>query len=168
MDARLLGLRGNAGYYWIPGAWVAPPQAGFLWTPGYWSFSNGLYAFNDGYWGPTVGFYGGVNYGFGYGGSGFDGGRWQGSRFSYNTAVSRVNTTVIHNTYNQNVSYGSNRTSFNGGPGGISARPSSAETATARQHGQGAGALSSAKSIGWWPHPGAGNRVARKLERRED
>jgi hypothetical protein len=131
---------GNAGYYWIPGAWVAPPQSGFLWTPGYWGFSNGLYAFNAGYWGPTVGFYGGVNYGFGYGGNGFDGGRWQGGHFSYNTAVSRVNTTVIHNTYSQNVSYGSNRTSFNGGPGGISARPSSAETATARAHGQGGSA----------------------------
>ncbi len=87
------------------------------------------------YWGPTVGFYGGVNYGFGYGGNGFDGGRWQGGHFAYNTAVSRVNTTVIHNTYNQNVSYGNNRTSFNGA-GGISARPSSEQTAMARQHNQ--------------------------------
>jgi hypothetical protein len=131
---------GNAGYYWIPGAWVAPPQSGFLWTPGYWGFSNGLYAFNAGYWGPTVGFYGGVNYGFGYGGSGFNGGRWDGGRFSYNTAVSRVNTTVIHNTYTQNVTNNNNHTSFNGGPGGISARPSAAETVTARAHGQGASA----------------------------
>ncbi len=130
---------GDAGYYWIPGAWVAPPQAGFLWTPGYWGFSNGLYAFNAGYWGPTVGFYGGVNYGFGYGGNGFDGGRWQGGHFAYNTAVSRVNTTIIHNTYNQaGVNRGNNRTSFNGGPGGVSARPNSAETAMARQHNQSA------------------------------
>lgn len=129
---------GDRGYYWIRGAWVAPPQVGFLWTPGYWGYSDGLYAFNAGYWGPTVGFYGGVNYGFGYGGIGFDGGRWQGQHFAYNTSVSRVNTSVIHNTYSQNVgSRGGNRTSFNGGPGGISARPSSAETATARQHGQG-------------------------------
>jgi hypothetical protein len=130
---------GDAGYYWIPGAWVAPPQAGFLWTPGYWGFAGGLYSFNAGYWGPTVGFYGGVNYGFGYGGNGFDGGRWQGGHFSYNTAVSRVNTSVIHNTYNQNVSYGNNRTSFNGA-GGISARPSSEQTAMARQHNQPAAA----------------------------
>src|SRR6202046_4332314 len=129
---------GNAGYYWIPGAWVAPPQPGFLWTPGYWGFAGGLYSFNPGYWGPTVGFYGGVNYGFGYGGSGFDGGRWQGGHFAYNTAVMRVNTSVIHNTYSQKVSYGSNRTSFNGGPGGISARPRAGETAMARQHGQSA------------------------------
>jgi hypothetical protein len=47
-----------------------------------------------------------------------------------------VNTSVIHNTYVQNVSYGSNHTSFNGGPGGISARPTSQETALARQHQQ--------------------------------
>src|ERR1700733_7578766 len=92
---------GDAGYYWVPGVWVAPPQTGFLWTPGYWGFSNGLYVFNTGYWGPTVGFYGGVNYGFGYGGHGFDGGRWESGHFSYNTAVVHVNTTVIHNTYVQ-------------------------------------------------------------------
>lgn len=128
---------GNAGYYWIPGAWVAPPQPGLLWTPGYWGFSGGHYSFNAGYWGPTVGFYGGVNYGFGYGGSGFEGGRWQGGHFAYNTAVSRVNTTIVHNTYNQTVvNRGNNRTSFNGGPGGINARPSPAETAMARQHNQ--------------------------------
>jgi len=131
---------GDAGYYWIPGAWLAPPQTGFLWTPGYWGYSNGLYVFNAGYWGPTVGFYGGVNYGFGYGGSGFDGGRWQGGHFAYNTAVSHVNTTMIHNTYNQAVpNRGNNRTSFNGGSG-IATRPTSGEMATARQHGQSAGA----------------------------
>src|ERR1700728_494537 len=137
---------GNEGYYWIRGAWVAPPQPGFLWTPGYWGFSDGLYAFNAGYWGPTVGFYGGVNYGFGYGGSGFEGGRWQGGHFAYNTAVSRVNTTVIHNTYNQTVvNRGNNRTSFNG-PGGIAARPSSAEAAMARQHNQTASAPAARQS----------------------
>ena len=31
-----------------------------------------------GYWGPHVGFYGGVNYGYGYVGVGFVGGRWEG------------------------------------------------------------------------------------------
>jgi hypothetical protein len=130
---------GNAGYYWVPGMWAAPPQSGFLWTPGYWGFAGGVYSFNAGYWGPTVGFYGGVNYGFGYGGHGFDGGRWQGGHFAYNTAVSRVNTTVIHNTYNQNVTINNNRTSFNGA-GGVSARPSSEESAMARQHNQPAAA----------------------------
>jgi WXXGXW repeat (2 copies) len=65
---------GAAGYYWIPGVWVHPPRVGVLWTPGYWGFAGGLYAWHPGYWGPHVGFYGGVNYGFGYGGIGFVGG----------------------------------------------------------------------------------------------
>jgi hypothetical protein len=34
------------------------------------------------------------------------------------------------------VNHGGNRTSFNGGPGGIPARPSHAEAAVAQQHGQ--------------------------------
>ena len=51
---------------------------GLLWTPGYWGWVNGNYAWNGGYWGPHVGFYGGVNYGFGFGGVGFGGGEWRG------------------------------------------------------------------------------------------
>ena len=43
-----------------------------------------------GYWGPHVGYYGGVNYGFGYMGIGFAGGVWAGGAFRYNTAVMRV------------------------------------------------------------------------------
>ena len=62
------------------------------------------------YWGSSVGFYGGVNYGFGYYGTGFVAGVWAGNNFRYNTAVANVNRTVIHNTYvdktvtNKNVS----------------------------------------------------------------
>lgn len=129
---------GEAGYYWVPGVWVRPPQVGLLWTPGYWGWGGGVYVFHAGYWGPHVGFYGGVNYGFGYGGSGFYGGRWEGGRFAYNTAVVNVNTTVIHNTYvdrtviNHNTVY--NRTSFNGGMGGIQARPSVQEASFAREN----------------------------------
>src|SRR5580704_13769957 len=67
---------GDDGYYWVPGTWVMPPSVGLLWTPGYWGWSGGSYVFNAGYWGPTVGFYGGINYGFGYGGVGYEGGRW--------------------------------------------------------------------------------------------
>jgi hypothetical protein len=124
---------GDAGYYWVPGVWVAPPRVGVLWTPGYWGWSGGLYAFHAGYWGPHIGFYGGVNYGFGYGGVGFVGGEWRGGRFAYNTAVVNVNTTVIHNTYvNKTVIVNNttvNRTSFNGGPGGINAQANASETA---------------------------------------
>ena len=68
---------GDAGYYWVPGVWVAPPRVGVLWTPGYWGWNEGLYVFHAGYWGPHIGFYGGVNYGFGYGGVGFVGGEWR-------------------------------------------------------------------------------------------
>ncbi len=120
------------GYYWVPGVWVRPPQVGVLWTPPYWGFAGGVYAFHPGYWGPHVGFYGGVNYGFGYGGVGFVGGRWNGGFFSYNTAVLNVGVGVgFHSTFvdrtvivnNNNFSH----TSFNGGPGGIAVRPSPEE-----------------------------------------
>src|SRR6202789_4340398 len=60
------------GYYWVPGTWIEAPEVGFLWTPGYWGWGNGGYFWNVGYWGPHVGFYGGINYGFGYSGVGFE------------------------------------------------------------------------------------------------
>jgi hypothetical protein len=126
---------GPMGYYWVPGVWVAPPRIGLLWTPGYWGFIGGLYSFHPGYWGPHVGFYGGVNYGFGYGGFGFIGGGWAGGVFRYNTAVVNVNTTVIHNTYVDRTVINNtviNRTSFNG-PGGINAQPTPQQRAFANE-----------------------------------
>jgi hypothetical protein len=132
------GYNAEGGYYWVPGVWVAPPRVGVLWTPGYWGFAGGVYAFHAGYWGPHVGFYGGVNYGFGYGGVGFGGGEWRGGHFAYNSAVTNVNTTVIHNTYvNKTVINNTtvnNRTSFNGGPGGTMAAPTAQERAAASEH----------------------------------
>lgn len=131
---------GDAGYYWVPGVWVRPPQAGLLWTPGYWGFAGGVYAFHAGYWGPHVGFYGGVNYGFGYGGAGFYGGRWDGGHFAYNTAVVNVNTTVIHNTYvdrtyvNNPAFVSHSRVSFNGGAGGIQVHASAVENGYAHEN----------------------------------
>ncbi len=122
---------GDAGYYWVPGVWVAPPRVGVLWTPGYWGWSEGLYVFHAGYWGPHIGFYGGVNYGFGYGGVGFVGGEWRGGHFAYNTAVVNVNTTVVRNVYvNRTVIVNNtSHVAFNGGPGGIAARPTGVEVA---------------------------------------
>jgi hypothetical protein len=129
---------GDTGYYWVPGVWVRPPQVGVLWTPGYWGWGGGAYIFHAGYWGPHVGFYGGVNYGFGYGGVGFGGGRWVGGSFAYNTAVLNVNRTVIHNTYVDrtviNNTTINSRTSFNGGAGGIQARPNAQEAAFSREN----------------------------------
>jgi WXXGXW repeat (2 copies) len=123
---------GDAGYFWVPGTWVLAPRPGVLWTPGYWGWGNGVYLWHAGYWGPHVGFYGGVNYGYGYGGVGFVGGRWEGGHFAYNTAVLHVDRTVIHNTYIDNTVIHNttviNRTSFNG-PHGIDARPNGQEMA---------------------------------------
>jgi hypothetical protein len=126
---------GDVGYYWVPGVWIAPPRVGLLWTPGYWGWGGGIYAWHGGYWGPHVGFYGGVNYGFGYGGVGFFGGEWRGGRFAYNTAVVNVNTTVVHNVYvNKTVIVNNtSHVAFNGGPGGIGARPSPGEMAASRE-----------------------------------
>ena len=94
---------GDDDYYWVPGTWVEPPTVGYLWTPGYWGWGDGGYRFHGGYWGPHIGFYGGINYGFGYTGSGYYGGRWDHGHFAYNRSVNRVNVTVIHNTYNTKV-----------------------------------------------------------------
>jgi hypothetical protein len=126
---------GPAGYYWVPGTWVLAPRPGFLWTPGYWGWAPGGYLWHPGYWGPHIGFYGGINYGFGYFGVGFVGGGWYGGAFRYNTAVTNVNTTIVHNVYvdrtviNNYNNTTINRVSFNGGAGGIQARPTATELA---------------------------------------
>src|SRR5579863_2319468 len=93
----------NDEYYWVPGTWVEPPQPDLLWTPGYWAFVDGIYLFNRGYWGRHVGFYGGVDYGFGYEGEGYEGGRWQNGAFFYNRAVNQLGSTQVTNVYQQNV-----------------------------------------------------------------
>lgn len=127
------------GYYWVPGVWMAPPRIGYLWTPGYWAFTEGFYRWHLGYWGLHIGYYGGINYGFGYGGVGFVGGMWQGNVFRYNTAVVNVNTTVVHNTYINrsvinNTVVNNNHYSFNG-QGGVMASPNKEEqVAMKEQH----------------------------------
>jgi len=123
----------DGGYFWVPGTWVLVPEPGLLWTPGYWAWSDGLFIFHEGYWGPLVGFYGGIYYGFGYFGRGYEGGYWQNGAFFYNRAVNNVtnvtnvyNKTVIINNTVQNISY-------NGGEGGTTARPTAQEEAAAAQ-----------------------------------
>jgi WXXGXW repeat (2 copies) len=116
---------GPDGYYWVPGTWVVAPQPGLLWTPGYWGWGAGFYVWHPGYWGPHVGFYGGVNYGFGYTGVGFFGGYWAGGHYFYNRSVTNINITNVH-IYNKTVinNVSVTRVSYNGGRGGIMARPS--------------------------------------------
>ncbi|MGB6352762.1 MAG: YXWGXW repeat-containing protein, partial [Steroidobacteraceae bacterium] len=123
-------------YYWVPGTWVQAPQPEYLWTPGYWGWSGGAFLWNPGYWGPHVGFYGGVNYGYGYGGSGFQGGYWQGGHLYYNRSVTNVGTVNITNVYNKTVinNVTVNHVSYNGGTGGIRAQPTAAEAAIAHEH----------------------------------
>src|SRR6266851_5294064 len=77
------------------------PGDGYIWTPGY--------------WGPTIGYYGGINYGFGYFGTGFYGGYWGGGRFFYNRAYCNIGYGHgFHNVYNR--PYGG----YNGRPSGSS------------------------------------------------
>src|ERR1035438_8270150 len=121
-------------YYWVPGTWVLAPEVGFLWTPPYWGWGGSGFVFYDGDWGPQVGFYGGINYGFGYFGLGFEGGRWARRDSRYNRAVMNVNVREIHNVYNTTVNVREvNHVSYNGGEGGINARPSPQEEAAARE-----------------------------------
>ena len=117
-------------YYWVPGTWVLAPQVGYFWTPPYWGWGGSAFIFYAGYWGPVVGFYGGINYGFGYFGHGFVGGRWEGGHFFYNSAVWHVDPHVVHNVYEERVNVRENvRVSYNGGRGGIDARPTREEEA---------------------------------------
>jgi hypothetical protein len=93
----------DRAYFWIPGAWVRPPQVGVLWTPAYWGSAGTVFIFHPGHWGSTVGFYGGVDYGHGYFGNGYTGGHWVGNSFAYNSAVTHVDPAVAHHVYAESV-----------------------------------------------------------------
>jgi hypothetical protein len=125
----------GSDYYWVPGAWARPPEVGLLWTPGYWGWHDGAYVFHAGYWAPEVGFYGGVAYGFGYAGHGYQGGYWSNGSFFYNRAVTNVANQSITNVYSETVVANTtvNNVSYNGGIGGITVRPTPAEVAAARE-----------------------------------
>jgi hypothetical protein len=137
---------GPTGYYWVPGAWVEPPFIGALWTPGYWGFYGGRYLFYPGHWGLHIGFYGGINYGFGYVGFGYEGGYWHGNHFFYNRVYNNINVNVVHNVYNYHANVHVNtynnvhvnnfnnnvRPSFRGGEG-VQARPQATEGAAWRE-----------------------------------
>ncbi len=125
------------GYYWVPGTWVLAPYPGLLWTPGYWGWYGGAYVWYEGYWGPVVGFYGGINYGFGYNGYGYYGGYWSNNVFYYNRTVNNISVTDIRNVYSRPIprSATPGRVSFNGGRGGAQLRPTVAQR-EARQTGR--------------------------------
>jgi hypothetical protein len=122
---------GEFDYFWVPGTWVRAPAPGLLWTPGYWAWNDGIYVWRAGYWGPRVGFYGGVNYGFGYTGVGYYGGYWRDRVFVYNTAVTRVGSVQITNVYTKTVvnNVSVTNVSYNGGPNGLKSQPTVQEQA---------------------------------------
>jgi hypothetical protein len=122
-------------YYWVPGTWVQPPQRGLLWTPAYWSRVAGGYVFHPGYWEEQVGFYGGIDYGYGYAGDGYQGGRWENGAFSYNRAVNNLGSVGIVNVYDEAVAADNEavRVSVNGGSRGTTARPTSRQEALANK-----------------------------------
>ena len=123
------------GYFWVPGTWVMPPFVGALWTPGYWDYDDGMYVWYAGYWGPAVGYYGDIDYGYGYTGDGYHGGYWNHDRFYYNRTVNNIITENIPNVYSQPVDehFRDRHISYHGGPGGTSGQPTRAELAAARQ-----------------------------------
>jgi hypothetical protein len=121
-------------YTWVPGDWVLPPGVDVFWTPAYWAYAGNVYVFHHGYWGRQVGYYGGINYGFGYPGAGYLGGRWVGHVFLYNRAANHLNASLLHHAYDEPmVSPRSiSRASYNGGPGGTRSVPSAQERLAAQ------------------------------------
>jgi WXXGXW repeat (2 copies) len=121
-------------YYWVPGTWVKPPQAGLLWTPPYWSRAEDGYVFHPGYWAETVGFYGGIDYGYGYTGNGYQGGRWDNGTFFYNSAANNLGSLTRAHVYDQTLAPDDQavRASFNGGSQGTKAQPTSQQERQSR------------------------------------
>ena len=117
---------GPYGYYWVPGVWVEPPYAGGLWTPGYWGFYGGSYLWYPGHWGYHMGWYGGINYGFGYIGFGYEGGYWNRGHFFYNRVYNHIDERNVHNVYSYRANVHVNttvRSSYRGGTNGVQAHP---------------------------------------------
>jgi hypothetical protein len=119
--------------------------------------AGAVFVFHPGHWGSTVGFYGGVNYGYGYFGNGYSGGHWVGNSFAYNSAVNHVDAAVAHHTYAQSVPGQAPR-----GVLSYSARPRNGDSArTASAHRSPAGAVKTTRSA----VDGAGETTATKAER---
>ena len=120
----------NYDYYWVPGAWVEPPQPGLavdarllgLRRPASTPSGRAIGA-------RMSGFTAAIDYGFGYNGAGYFGGRWDNGRYFYNSAANNLGPARITNVYNQTIVNNTtvNRASFNGGAGGVAAKPTNEE-----------------------------------------
>ena len=83
---------------------------------------------------PVIGsdrIHGGVDYGFGYTGYGYEGGYWRNGAFFYNRTVNNFGGRPMPNVYERAVVNNRNNVSFNGGAGGIQARPTAQQLAFA-------------------------------------
>ena len=75
-----------------------------------------------------MGYYGGINYGYGYIGHGYDGGRWDRGHFRYNSAVNNIPAGRVNNVYRAPVPQRPvHAESFNGGNSPWHARPTASE-----------------------------------------
>ena len=94
-----------------------------------------VYVFHEGYWGPQIGFYGGVSYGFGYDGVGYEGGYWRDGAFFYNRSVNNISNVSITNVYNKTVVVNNvTNVSYNGGTRGTTTQPTPQQIAAANEH----------------------------------
>ena len=75
------------------------------------------------------------NYGYGYFGSGYEGGYWDHGRLYYNREINNFGGRRIQYVYSRPPTHRGfeNRTAFNGGTGGIAAQESAQERAAARE-----------------------------------
>ena len=104
------------GYYWVPGGLDATAAAGLPVDAGFLGIRSRRVSIQLRLLGPAYGYYGGINYGYGYTGMGYQGGYWNNNRFYYNRSVNNVNVTNITNVYNRTVINNTtlNRVSYNG------------------------------------------------------
>jgi hypothetical protein len=151
----------DQAYVWIPGVWARPPRIGVLWTPPYWSPAGTVFVFHPGHWGLAVGFYGGVNYGYGYFGSGYSGGHWVGNSFAYNSAVNHVDAAVAHHTYAESVPGLAPRSVLS-----YSARPSNGDSVhTLSQHRSPATAINRTAAVSAVDRAGEATPMPTKVDR---
>ena len=86
-------------YYWVPGVWVPPPQARAAVDAQLLGLRRRRLLLPSGLLGAACRLLRRRNYGYGYNGLGYDGGRWEGPRFVYNTTVNNFGGVHVTNLY---------------------------------------------------------------------